>query len=67
MNDFNKNSTRWGLIMLVLAAVVFCTIAAIYGAIKGGVWWSIFAPLAATIYGCVCFVKKFKPEPYKIG
>lgn len=65
MNDFNKHTTRAFLLMIVFLIVAFFTVAMIYSAIKGGNWWYIFVPLAAVIYGCVAFYKKYKPAEYK--
>jgi len=65
MNDFNKHTTRAFLLMILFAAVALFTGIMLYGAIKGGVWWSVFVPLAAVIYGCVAFYQKYKPAEYK--
>ena len=65
MNDFNKHTTRALLLMIVFAIVYVFTGIMVYGAIKGGVWWSIFVPVAAVIYGSVAFYKKYKPAEYK--
>lgn len=70
------NKTRLEMGALVIALVIFGMLTIVTCA---GVWnycpevwvkWcagGLFACNAAAIYGCVCFVKKFKPELYKIG
>lgn len=64
MNAFNKITTRWAIILLVIAIVGFTTIMVAFGFIKSKVAWpAIIPPLAAVVYGCIAFVKKYKPNP----
>lgn len=63
MNDFNKITVRYGIIMLVLALVAFTTIMVMYGYFKSGTFWpAIIPPVAAIVYGCITFFKKYKPN-----
>lgn len=63
MNAFNKITTRYALIMLVLGVVAFATAMVAFGFFKSHVFWPAFIPvLAAVVYGCIAFFKKYKPE-----
>ena len=63
MNDFNKITTRYGLIMLALALVGISTIIVLFGFLKSGIFWPAIIPvIAAVVYGCVVFFKTYKPS-----
>ena len=63
MNAFNKITTRIGLIMLTLAIVLVATGIVVFGFLKSGAFWPAIIPaVAAIVYGCVAFVKKYYPD-----
>lgn len=61
MTDYNKTNLIQGAVILAVAIVLFFTIIAFVGE----KWWAIPFPVAATIYGCVAFVKKYYPKHKK--
>jgi len=67
MNEFNKVTTRVGLIMLVLALVLFTSGMVIYGFIasKASTPFVLIPPVSAIGYGCYAFVKKYHPKDEK--
>ena len=62
MQPWNKqNLISFGLV-LAIAVVAFCTIAAITIYFKnGGAFWPIPLPVVAIVYACVAFYKKYNP------
>lgn len=67
MTEFNKHTTRVGLLMLVLGLVFFTSGIVIYGfcASKVCTPFVLIPPVAAITYGCVDFVKKYYPKDEK--
>lgn len=63
MNAFNKITTRAGLVIVAVALVAMATGMTIFGFLKSGVFpYAIILPVAAIVYGCVAFVKKYYPK-----
>lgn len=58
MTDYNKTNLIQGAVILAVAVVLFFTIIAFIGKH----WWAIPFPVAAIVYGCVVFIKKYYPK-----
>ena len=62
MTDYNKtNLVQWA-VLLAIAFVIFFAIIAWYFCATAGGWWAFPIPLAAVVYGCVVFFKKYYPK-----
>lgn len=66
MKPWNKDNLISGLVILAIAVVIFATIIVIYGFIKSGEAIVALIPtLAAVVYACIVFFKKYYPNDKK--
>lgn len=62
MTEYNKTNLIQGAVILAVAIVLFFTIIGLTYCVSAGAWWTVPVPVAAIVYGCVDFIKKYYPK-----
>lgn len=62
MTEYNKTNLIQSAVILAVAVVLFFTIIGLTYCVSAGAWWIVPVPVAAIVYGCVAFIKKYYPK-----